>query len=150
MTLNYAVLQAGQIHGYASILTATLQSTRIILVNIRDVRIENWIYSTHLTLTLTRYHISRIAIGRTRSSQSDTAFISCPNCGCFLSSGFPNYPRSQLPASNSDNSATEPQQPSIALTHQPTSWLLTCPAYSISARTKQETLFPSWSLGAAA
>jgi hypothetical protein len=65
--------------------------------------------TTSKDYALTILHTSQITIGHTRSSQSVTVFTShclviASNSGCFPSSGFPNCPQPQLPASHSNNS----------------------------------------------
>jgi hypothetical protein len=77
-------------------------------------------------------HTSQITIGHARSSQSVTVFtsrclVASSNGGRSPSSGLPNCPRPQLPASHSNSS--ERLNPSAyltnSLTHQPTDCLQT-------------------------
>jgi hypothetical protein len=77
--------------------------------------------------------------------------VAASNVGRPTSSGFPNYPRPQLTASHSNSSQRLNLRSSLtqwmtnSVTHQPTNstqlTLTNSPAYSISARTAQKTLF---------
>jgi hypothetical protein len=94
-------------------------------VIIDTVWIGNWIYWTLTTCNykdyaLTVLHTSQITIGHTKSSQPVTVFtshclVATSNSGHSSSSGLPNCPRSQLPASQSYSS--QQLNPSGYLTH---------------------------------
>jgi hypothetical protein len=93
---------------------------------------------------LTVIHTSQITIGPTSSSQSVTVFTSrcsvvASNGGLSASSGFPNCPRPQLPASHSNSSEQLNSSGYLinSLTHQPTTdTVLARPTCNISAPQK--------------
>jgi hypothetical protein len=101
----------------------------------RDYTLQFTITHTH-TLVSSHVFISRCSVAASNGWRSP-------------SSGFPNYPRSQLPASNSNSSqGLNPSSPlTHSLTHSLTNHLLftsltlNCPAYNISARTTQKPPF---------
>jgi hypothetical protein len=114
-------------------------------VTIDRVWVSNWIYCTILQLV---NYTSQITVGHTRYSESATVFTShcfvvASNSRCSPSSGFPNGPQHQLPASHSNSSQL--LNCSSPLTNSPTNnsqtRLLTCPAYNISAWTARKTLY---------
>jgi hypothetical protein len=86
----------------------------VILVNIDGVWIGNRIYCAITTRSykdyaLTVLHTSQITVEHTKYSQSVRVFtsrclVAVYNNGRSPSSGFPNYHRPQLPASNSNSS----------------------------------------------
>jgi hypothetical protein len=76
--------------------------------------------TTNKDYIVTVLHTSQITIGHVRSSQSVTVFtshclVAASNSRCSSSSGFPNCPWPQLPASHSKQ-----LNPSVYLTNSPT------------------------------
>jgi hypothetical protein len=97
-------------------------------------------------------HSLQFTTARTKCSQSTLStscwLVAASNGGRSPYSGFPNCPRPQLPASNSNSSHW---LYSSSLTNSPTSSSLPCTAPSnssgyISARTAQKTQFLCWSI----